>query len=164
VQIERDIVLWLNANPAPSTSDACAHCGEGDHVNDPLVPHGVASAGHTWLHRACWPAWMAARRKQAKEALGLSGAPDGRANVDRLETFVFGRMVELFRASPIPLAGAEDAAEMVVAYRDYAAAFNQPLDPDYLDRGVVPDDFDRAWREASARWLTDVRAMVNDKF
>ena len=60
---------WLNRNPAPSQPSRCVICNGGERPCDPLVPFGSETSGHTWLHRACWPAWRQARDAEAVAAL-----------------------------------------------------------------------------------------------
>jgi hypothetical protein len=48
-------------------------CGEAEHAHDPLLPFGIESAGHAWLHSRCWPAWDAARQAEAAAALEAMG-------------------------------------------------------------------------------------------
>ena len=67
------IVEWLNRNFVCSPPGRCLGCGAGDSAHDPLLPHGVESTGHAWLHSRCWAAWHAARRAEAVAAY-LSGS------------------------------------------------------------------------------------------
>jgi hypothetical protein len=67
------IVEWLNRNFVCSPPGRCLGCGAGDHAHEPLLPHGVESTGHAWLHSRCWPAWHAARRAEAVAALKAMG-------------------------------------------------------------------------------------------
>ena len=64
---------WLNRNPASSEADRCAICCRGDRPSDPLVPFGNETRGHTWLHRACWPAWCRKREAEAVKSLACVG-------------------------------------------------------------------------------------------
>ena len=66
-------VEWLNSNPAPSMSDCCAHCAAFEEAHDPLLPFGLASTGHAWLHSRCWPAWAESRKAEAASALAAMG-------------------------------------------------------------------------------------------
>jgi len=66
-------VEWLNSNPAPSMSDCCAHCAAFEEAYDPLLPFGLASTGHAWLHSRCWPAWAESRKAEAAAALAAMG-------------------------------------------------------------------------------------------
>ena len=71
-------VEWLNAHPAPSMPDSCAHCGAFEEAHAPLLPFGIASTGHAWLHSHCWPAWAESRKAEAVAAVKAMGvvAPD----------------------------------------------------------------------------------------
>jgi hypothetical protein len=64
---------WLNRNPTPSEAGRCAICCRGDRPSDPLVPFGNETRGHTWLHRACWPAWCRKREAEAVKSLACVG-------------------------------------------------------------------------------------------
>jgi hypothetical protein len=152
LEVEQTVTSWLNANPDPSSPDGCAHCGQRDYLGDPLLPFGVASMGHTWLHRTCWTAWAVERRQQAIAA--LTTEPDRRSIT--CETFAFERMVALYREAPVPLATKVDEAEMLAAYLDFVAINDTQPDPNYIDFGTVPEDFLQAWRDASARWFDEV--------
>jgi hypothetical protein len=74
------VVEWLNRNPAQSSSGRCLGCGDREHAHDPLLPYGVESTGHAWLHSRCWPTWYAARKAKAVAALEAMGitTPAGR--------------------------------------------------------------------------------------
>jgi hypothetical protein len=48
--------------PGDANPDVCGHCGGGERPDDSLLPFGVESVGHIWLHRGCWPAWRTARQ------------------------------------------------------------------------------------------------------
>jgi hypothetical protein len=56
------VVEWLNRNLVRSPPGRCLACGDGDHVHDPLLPHGIEPTRHAWLHSRCWPAWHAGRK------------------------------------------------------------------------------------------------------
>lgn len=73
------IVEWLNRNPERSPAGRCLGCGDREHAHDPLLPYGVETAGHAWLHSRCWPAWYEARKAKAVAALAAMGitAPVG---------------------------------------------------------------------------------------
>ncbi len=64
---------WLNRNPARSSPGCCLGCGDGDHGHDPLLPFGLESAGHAWLHLGCWRVWSESRRAEAIAALAAIG-------------------------------------------------------------------------------------------
>jgi hypothetical protein len=67
------VVEWLNRNPVRSSSGRCHACGDRDHAHDPLLPYGVESTGHAWLHGRCWPAWYAGRKVEAVAELAAMG-------------------------------------------------------------------------------------------
>jgi hypothetical protein len=67
------IAEWLNRNPAPSAPGRCLGCGGEQLPCDPLLPFGIDTSGHAWLHRACWPAWHRAREGEAISALSSTG-------------------------------------------------------------------------------------------
>ena len=67
------VVEWLNRNPVRSPPGRCLGCGGGDHAHDPLLPYGIESTGHAWLHSRCWPAWYAGRKAEAVAALAAMG-------------------------------------------------------------------------------------------
>jgi hypothetical protein len=67
------IVEWLDRNFACSPPGRCLACGGGESADEALLPHGVESAGHAWLHSRCWTAWHAARRADAFAALEAMG-------------------------------------------------------------------------------------------
>jgi hypothetical protein len=64
---------WLNRNPVHSAPGRCLGCGAAEHPNDPLLPFGVESAGHAWLHSRCWRAWAEGRKAEAFSALAVIG-------------------------------------------------------------------------------------------
>jgi hypothetical protein len=64
---------WQNRNFVPSSSGLCLACGCSDRAHDPLLPYGMESTGHAWLHSRCWPAWQAGRRATATAALADMG-------------------------------------------------------------------------------------------
>jgi hypothetical protein len=67
------VVDWLNHNFERSPPGRCLACGGGDHHYDALVPFGVESSGHVWLHSRCWPSWRTARKSEAVIALAEMG-------------------------------------------------------------------------------------------
>ena len=67
------VTEWLNRYPTPSMPGRCLACGGGERPKDPLLPFGTETRGHTWLHRACWPAWCRAREAEAIAALNSMG-------------------------------------------------------------------------------------------
>jgi hypothetical protein len=66
---------WLDRNPVRSPPGCCFGCGGRDHAHDPLLPFGIESTGHAWLHSRCWPAWDADRKVEAVAALSFMGIP-----------------------------------------------------------------------------------------
>jgi hypothetical protein len=64
---------WLNRNPVRSASGRCPGCGAAEHPHDPLLPFGIESAGHAWLHSRCWRAWHDGRKAEAISALAVMG-------------------------------------------------------------------------------------------
>jgi hypothetical protein len=67
----RRIVEWLNAHPVSSDPDRCCSCGGSDRSGDVLLPFGVASTGHAWLHSECWFPWHKRREADAMRALSI---------------------------------------------------------------------------------------------
>lgn len=70
---EACISEWLNRSLAPSEPDRCCECGEEDDASDPLLPHGVETRGHVWLHSRCWPRHCDRRQAEAVAALRAMG-------------------------------------------------------------------------------------------
>ncbi len=74
---EACVVEWLNGNHIRSSPHRCCWCG-GTERDDVLLPFGVESAGHAWVHSRCWRAWHEARRAVAVADLTAIGiAPAG---------------------------------------------------------------------------------------
>jgi hypothetical protein len=71
------IVEWLNRNPARSPPGRCLGCGQAEHSHDPLLPFGIESSGHAWLHSRCWPVWHARRKAEAVAVLAAMGIAGG---------------------------------------------------------------------------------------
>lgn len=67
------VTEWLNRSPARSSPDRCLGCGRADLAQDPLLPFGTETTGHTWLHSCCWLAWHARRKAEAVSALASMG-------------------------------------------------------------------------------------------
>jgi hypothetical protein len=67
------IVEWLNRNFVRSPPGRCLACGGGDHAHDALLPYGIESTGHAWLHSRCWSAWHTGRKAEAVAALAAMG-------------------------------------------------------------------------------------------
>jgi hypothetical protein len=63
------VTEWINRNPTPSAPGRCLACGGGERPCDPLLPFGIETTGHAWVHRACWPAWCRASEFEAIAAL-----------------------------------------------------------------------------------------------
>jgi hypothetical protein len=73
------VAEWLNRNPVSSMPGRCLRCGAGHHANDPLLPYGIETTGHAWLHSRCWPAWYEGRKAHAVAILSAMGiTPAGR--------------------------------------------------------------------------------------
>jgi hypothetical protein len=73
------IAEWLNRNPISSLPGRCLGCGGPHHAHDPLLPYGIETTGHAWLHSRCWPGWYEGRKVDAVVAVGAMGliAPMG---------------------------------------------------------------------------------------
>ena len=69
IAFECCIVEWLDRHPECSNPDRCAWCGEPYRDGNAVVPFGVDSGGHTWLHPECWSDWRQDRRERAQRAL-----------------------------------------------------------------------------------------------
>jgi hypothetical protein len=67
------VVEWLNRNPIRSSRGRCVLCGGGESADKPLLPHGVESTGHAWLHSVCWEPWYAGRKAKAVAAMAAIG-------------------------------------------------------------------------------------------
>jgi len=74
------LVEWLNRNPARSSAGRCLGCAQAEQAHDPLLPFGIESRGHAWLHSRCWPAWHTARRAEAIAALAAMGIDQPRTH------------------------------------------------------------------------------------
>jgi len=70
---------WLNRNPVRSPPGRCLRCGGSELVHDRLLPFGVETNGHAWLHSGCWQAWSASRELEAVQALACMGIVSPRA-------------------------------------------------------------------------------------
>jgi hypothetical protein len=64
---------WLSRIPVHSPPGRCRGCGGGDYDHDPLLPFGIETTGHAWLHFGCWPSWLTGRRAEAAAALRAMG-------------------------------------------------------------------------------------------
>lgn len=67
------IADWLNRNPVRSPPGRCLGCDRSDHADDALLPFGIESTGHAWLHSRCWVSWHASRKAEAVTALSTFG-------------------------------------------------------------------------------------------
>jgi hypothetical protein len=73
------IVEWLNRHPIRSCPDRCCWCNKPEREDSVLLPFGVESAGHAWLHSNCWRPWHEQRIADAVAALAEMGMkPSGR--------------------------------------------------------------------------------------
>jgi hypothetical protein len=75
------VVEWLNRNPVRSPPGRCLGCGQAEHSHDPLLPFGIESSGHAWLHSRCWPSWHAGRKADAVAALTKLGITTSRTSL-----------------------------------------------------------------------------------
>lgn len=75
------VVEWLNRNPVPSPLGRCLGCCQAGHSDDPLLPFGIESSGHAWLHSRCWPSWHAGRKADAVTALMKLGITTSRTSL-----------------------------------------------------------------------------------
>ena len=64
---------WLNRNTVRSAPGHCLDCGAAEQLFDPLLPFGIESSGHAWLHSRCWRAWHDGRKAEAFSALAVIG-------------------------------------------------------------------------------------------
>jgi hypothetical protein len=67
---------WLNRNTVRSAPGHCLGCGAAEHPYDPLLPFGIESSGHAWLHSRCWRVWADGRKAEAISALAVIGIAD----------------------------------------------------------------------------------------
>lgn len=76
---EHCVAEWRWRNLTPSEPGRCCMCGCDDDSGDLLLPHGMESTGHAWLHTRCWQPWQDGRRAAAIAALAAAGvyAPGG---------------------------------------------------------------------------------------
>jgi hypothetical protein len=63
------IIEWLNRHPIRSSPDRCCRCGGTERQDNVLLPFGVETAGHAWLHGNCWKPWYERRKADAFAAL-----------------------------------------------------------------------------------------------
>jgi len=67
------VVEWLNRSAVSSMPGRCIGCGGTQNAHDPLLPYGVETTGHVWLHALCWPSWHEDRKAQAVVILSSIG-------------------------------------------------------------------------------------------
>lgn len=67
------VAEWLSRHPACSTPECCLVCGGRGLPHEPPLPHGVAGAGHAWVHPGCCPGWQSGRKAEAVAALAAMG-------------------------------------------------------------------------------------------
>jgi hypothetical protein len=73
------VVEWLNRHPIRSSADRCSWCGGMERDDNVLLPFGIESSGHAWLHSECWAPWRDCREREAVAALaGLGVRPNSR--------------------------------------------------------------------------------------
>jgi hypothetical protein len=66
-------VEWLKRNPMRSPPERCLGCRGSDHEHDPLLPRGIESTGHAWLHSRIRPASYVDRKAEVVAALAAVG-------------------------------------------------------------------------------------------
>ena len=98
---------------------------------------------------------MATRQAQALVALGVI-APEPVQIPIPVEDIIFDRMVSLFQEAPIPLSRKCDEQAMAECYREYAERNEASLHQDFIDWGLVPQNFEQVWVNARALWFTEV--------
>jgi hypothetical protein len=67
------VAEWLNCNLVQSPPGRCLGCDGEERSDDPLLPYGIETTGHAWLHSRCWHAWHAGRRAEAAAGLAAMG-------------------------------------------------------------------------------------------
>jgi hypothetical protein len=67
------VIDWLNRSSERTSTGRCAACGGNESIYDAVLPYGLPSTGHVWIHSGCWPAWCASRRAAAIAALKAIG-------------------------------------------------------------------------------------------
>jgi hypothetical protein len=63
------VAEWLNRHPIRSSADRCCWCSGMERDDNVLLPFGIDSSGHAWLHSECWNPWREWREREAVEAL-----------------------------------------------------------------------------------------------
>lgn len=66
---QRAINTWLNNHPVVSQPDRCARCFRRERPDHAVIPFGIYTRGHVWLHGECWDPWQQHRRQMATRAL-----------------------------------------------------------------------------------------------
>jgi hypothetical protein len=78
------VAEWLNRHPIRSSTDPCCWCIGMERDDNVLLPFGIGSSGHAWLHSECWNAWRDWREREAIAALaGLGFEPNGQRHRER---------------------------------------------------------------------------------
>ena len=65
------IPRYIDATHRPTDPNRCNLCGGGDAGGAALVPFGGKTAGHVWLHPACWAEWAQGQQERGKAAHAL---------------------------------------------------------------------------------------------
>ena len=79
------VVEWLNRSAVSSMPGRCIGCGGTHNAHDPLLPYGVETTGHVWLHARCWPSWHEDRKAQAVVILSSIGIAPPKMSVPDIE-------------------------------------------------------------------------------
>ena len=99
---------------------------------------------------------MASRRARALVALGVT-APEPVQTPTPMADIIFDCMVSLFQEAPIPLAKKCDDEAMANCYGEYVERDDVTPHQDFIDWGLVPQDFEQEWVNARALWFTEVQ-------
>jgi hypothetical protein len=67
------VVEWLNRHPIGSSPGRCCWCSGMERKDNVLLPIGIDSSGHAWLHSNCWKPWRDWRQTEAFLALASFG-------------------------------------------------------------------------------------------
>ena len=78
------VVEWLNRSAVSSMPGRCIGCGGTHNAHDPLLPYGVETTGHVWLHARCWRSWHEDRKAQAVVILSSIGIAPPKMSVPTL--------------------------------------------------------------------------------